>query len=329
MPPWHADPEFGKFSNDASLTPAAAAKLMRWIDAGAPRGDGPDPLADGPVPAPDYPSTWPVELGKPDYVLSIPSQSIPATGEVPYRYLELKTTLPADTWLRAAVVKPGNLKVVHHCLVFLGNRFEVFVLNGGGLAGFFAGYVPGMRAVEYPENTGKLLPQGQVITFQMHYTTSGAEETDETEIGLYTMAAAPPMPLLTKSAFNLDLKIPPGDPEYEREAEFTPSATQDVLLYEMSPHMHLRGARFKYEALYPDGTSEVLLSVPKYEFHWQTLYRLAQPKRLPAGTVIRCRGAFDNSAQNPENPDPAQLVRFGEQTDDEMFIGYLNYSELP
>ena len=329
MPPWHADPEYGAFSNDVALPPSVAANIARWVDAGAPRGDGPDPLATTSPPSKDYPGSWPVELGQPDYVLSIPNQSIPATGEVPYRYLEVKTALSSDVWLRAAVVKPGNTKVVHHCLVFLGNKLEVFFVNGGGLVGFFAGYVPGMRAVEYPAGTGKLLPQGQIITFQMHYTTTGTPETDQTEIGFYTMPAPPAMPLLTKSAFNLDLTIPPGEPNYEREAEFTPSATRDVMLYEFSPHMHLRGARFQYEALYPDGGSEVLLSVPRYEFHWQTLYRLATPKRLPAGTIIRCRGAFDNSAQNLDNPNPAQQVKFGDQTDDEMFIGYLNYAELP
>ncbi len=329
MPPWHADPRFGKFSNDASLKPAESAMLVDWIEHGALRGDGADPLAEAPPPPLDYPVTWPAELGKPDFIVSIPKQTLPATGEIAYRYLEVTTTIPSNVWLRAAVVRPGNRRSVHHCLVFLGNRLDVLLGSAGGLGGFFAGYVPGVKATVFPGNTGKFLTQGQVITFQMHYTATGQTETDQTEIGFYTMPAPPALELKTGSAYSVNIDIPPGAPEVVLQAQTVPSKTKDILLYEMSPHMHYRGSWFRFEARYPNGTSEILLSVPKYEFHWQTLYRLAEPKRLPAGTAIRCTGAFDNSARNPENPDPTQRVRFGEQTDDEMFIGYFNYSEAP
>ncbi|PYI89591.1 MAG: alkyl hydroperoxide reductase [Verrucomicrobia bacterium] len=327
MPPWHADPLYLAITNDLSLSPDQKATLLRWINDGAPRGAGPDPLA-AVTTSTNYPFAWPPELGQPDYIVTIPSQSIPATGKVSYKYPSVQVPIPSNTWLRAAIVKPGNTKVVHHCLVFQGTLFDV-ISAGGGLNGFFAGYVPGYSAVEFPTGTGKKLPANSPVTFQMHYITIGTPQTDQTQLGLYFMKSPPPLELQTKAAFTLDLQLPPGAPEYEREASFTPSSTQDVWLYEMSPHMHLRGSRFKFEALYPDGGSEVLLSVPHYVFHWQSLYRLAQPKRLPAGTVIRCRGAFDNSQQNLENPNPNAAVTFGEQTDDEMFIGYANFGIIP
>jgi hypothetical protein len=331
MPPWHADPQHGVFANDISLKPEQAGLLLQWVADGSPRGDGPDPLADlyaGTPPPANYPYAWPTELGKPDYIVTIPKQSIPARGEVAYKYPQVVANIPSNVWLRAAVVLPGNTRAVHHALVFAGNLLEVFV-NGGGLNGFFAGYVPGANAVSFPEGTGKFLKANSPLTFQMHYTTTGQAETDQTQLGLYFMSKPPALQLQTGAANNISITIPPGDSEYEREAWVTPSTTNDVLLYEMSPHMHYRGSRFKFEALYPDGTTEVLLSVPKYDFHWQTLYRLAQPKRLRAGTIIRCTGAFDNSAQNHHNPDPNATVTFGEQTDDEMFIGYLNFSIIP
>ena len=330
MPPWHADPAYGEFANDNSLKPSESALLLEWIANGASRDNSSDPLADAiaskPVPA-DYPNAWPAELGQPDHILSIPTQSIPATGEVPYAYLQAAANVSSNVWLRAAVVLPGNKRAVHHVLVFTGSLLEI-ARSGGGLSGYFAAYVPGQRTLAFPEGTGKLLPRNSTLTFQMHYTTTGEEESDQTQLGLYFMKAPPSLELKTGAAATLALAIPPGDHEYESEALVKPSASRDIWLYELSPHMHLRGSRFQFEALYPNGKSEVLLSVPKYDFHWQTLYRLAEPKRLPAGTTIRCRGAFDNSAQNLHNPDPGLTIRFGEQTDDEMFIGYLNYSVI-
>ncbi|MEW6160907.1 MAG: hypothetical protein AB1813_26050, partial [Verrucomicrobiota bacterium] len=165
------------------------------------------------------------------------------------------------------------------------------------------------------------------LIFQMHYTTTGQEETDATQLGLYVHDAKPALELKTGSAYTTSLNIPPGASDYERQAEFRFSKA--AWIYEMSPHMHYRGARFRYEAIYPDGSRETLLSVPNYRFEWQTLYRFAEPKRMPAGTRLLCIGAFDNSALNPYNPDPTATVTFGEQTFDEMFIGYFNYAEGP
>ena len=327
MAPWHADAEYGTWSNGVALTPLESATLHAWVKAGAPRGSGADPL---PAAVPSPGGNWP--LGQPDLVLTIPRQSIPATGEVDYVYVTLAVPIDRERWLRAAVVRPGNPKVVHHSLVFEGTLFDVLAA-AGGQGGFFAGYVPGLAQTWYPPGTGKRLRRDAALTLQMHYTPTGAPETDETQIGLYFTDTAPARELQTRSAYSPiipinTIAIPARAREYLREASFTPSATRDVLLYELSPHMHYRGKWFRYEAAYPDGTTETLLNVPQYDFNWQSGYRLAEPKRLPAGTVIRVRGSFDNSPLNPFNPNPNVIVRGGEQTDDEMFIGYLNYSEL-
>ncbi len=322
MTPWHADAQFGVFANDVALTPLESATLHAWARAGAPRGTGVDPLVSAPAPAG---GDWP--LGPPDLIVSIPTQTLPASGTIEYRYLTVPVPVTSERWLRAAVVRPGNARVVHHALVFEGNLLDV-LLAEGGLGGFFAGYVPGLRQTFFPDGTGKRVTPNSEVTFQMHYTATGQPETDASQIGFYFAASAPERELQTKAAATSSITIPAGAKEYEREASFVPSTTRDVMLYELNPHMHYRGKRFKFEALYPGGASEVLLNVPQYDFAWQSGYRLAQPKRLPAGTTIRVSGAFDNSAQNPYNPDPRSVVRFGEQTNDEMFIGYVNYAEL-
>jgi hypothetical protein len=336
MPPWHADPYYGKFTNDSSLTLDEAAKLMQWVNDGAPRGTGPDPLAEGPPPAQDYPASWPVSMGPPDAILRIPLQSVPASGTIPYRYIGVvNTSFSTDVWLRAAVPRPTNPRVVHHCLVFEGDPNSA----EGGLAGFYTGYVPGQTPTVFPPGTGKLLKKGQLFTFQMHYTAVGEVQQDQTELGLYVSAAPPSAPLQTKSAYSVLFAIPPNAPDYQSTAT-TATFPTNVYLFEMSPHMHLRGSRFKYEAIYLNGTRETLLSVPTYYFHWQSLYRFTQPKYLPRGTRIMCTANWDNTAQNLELMEaleesanasyaPTRTVSFGEQSWDEMFIGYLNYAEVP
>ena len=333
MPPWHADPFYGSFTNDSSLTPAQVAMLVQWINDGAPRGTGPDPL-DGASIATNYPFAWPPELGQPDAVVSIPLQDIQPTGDVDYRYLTVTSPFANDVWLRAAVVRPGNVRVVHHSLVFNGSSSQLM-----GLDGFFSGYVPGTEPATFPSGSGKLLRRGEQLTFQMHYITTGQPETDQTQIGFYVMTSAPANVLQTKSAFNTAFvlggtAIPAGASEFEISGQYPipllggSTLATNILLYEMSPHMHLRGSRFRYEVVYPNGTREVLLSVPHYIFHWQRLYRLTQPKYIPKGSRIVGIGAWDNSPQNPDNPDPNSTVYWGEQTYDEMFIGYFNFAEV-
>ena len=320
MPPWDADARYDSFSPNAGLTPGEAARLLAWVRAGAPRGTGPDPIASSPPPA--VPG-WP--LGQPDAILTIPTQAIPATGQIDYRYIPV--AIPQTRWLRGIVIRPGNRSVVHHALLF--NGLDGLLASGGGLGGHFAGYVPGLDPRFLPAETGKRVVAGDLFVLQMHYTTTGKPETDRTQVGLYYFPTGetPKRELKTTAAGLSAFTIPPGAAEVP--AESTYRVANDSLLHELNPHMHYRGKKIAYDAVYPDGRSEVLLNVPTYDFDWQREYRFAIPKRLPAGTVIRLRGAWDNSAENLSNPNPKATVRFGEQTDDEMFIGYIGLTDAP
>lgn len=315
MPPWHADPHVGAFANDSSLRPDEASLLCRWISLGSPRGTGADPLEQVPPP----PADWP--LGKPDLVLSIPVQSLPALGDVAYRYITVDPKLTQDVWLKAAVVKPGNRKSVHHALVFLGTAEASL----GGLGGYFAGYVPGLDPSLFPDGTAKSLPKGTKLTFQMHYISVGTPQQDQTQLGLYFAASAPKQKFQTKAAFDVSFAIPPGNPEYPTTSRAL--FTKNAVLYEISPHQHLRGKWFRYTLQLPDGTQKPIINIPRYQFSWQRLYRLAEPLVIPAGSSILCTGAWDNSPQNLDNPNSNVPVFFGEQTYEEMFIGYYNYGE--
>jgi hypothetical protein len=319
MPPWHADPKYSAFSNTKSMSDEEIATLVDWIDRGAPRGDGGDPLAETETPEP---VDWP--LGKPDHVVSIPLQSIPAQGYVDYKYFFSESPFDSDVWLKAMAVKPGDRSVVHHCLVFKGTMSELIALRGG-LAGFFAGYVPGMEQVPFPEGTGKKLRKNDLIVFQMHYTTNGKAATDQTQLGFYLADEPPRREIVTSAAYDVNFRIPPNSRDVRVQA--TQRFDRASTIYEFSPHMHYRGAAAKFTLKYPDGSQEVVLSVPAYFFDWQALYRLEAPKQVPAGTVMICEGWFDNTAQNRFNPDPNDTVRFGEQSWEEMFIGYFNYAE--
>ena len=318
MPPWHADNLYGRFANETRLSPVEKAKLIEWVNRGALRDEGDDPLSAASVPDS---TDWP--LGEPDYIVEIPEQMVPADGVVDYRYLVVGNPIPNDVWLKAAVIVPGDPKIVHHSLVFMiEDPRDLFAVRGG-LTGFYAGYVPGLDPEEFPEGTGKFLPRDAAFVFQQHYTPTGKATTDVTRLGLYVADQAPEMSLQTAAAFSVNINIAIGDPDSRLSA--TARITEDSWLFEMSPHMHYRGKHFRFDARYPDGTSETLLSTPDYRFDWQRMYRLKEPKFLPAGTTIRCIGGFDNSPQNRWNPDPTQRVRFGEQSWDEMFIGYFNF----
>jgi len=322
MPPWHADPHVGRFANDGSLTRDEARALVHWVDAGAPRGEGPDPLARALPP----PAAWP--LGAPDLVLEAPPQTIPATGIVDYRDELLDVPRDAGVWLRAVDLRPTNLLVTHHVtayIVYPGGEAPPRAEGPRFVQGLFAGYVPGREPGPFPADTGFFLPRGARIRLQLHYTATGKEERDTPRVGLYFAPRAPRHPLAIGAAANLDFEIPPGARDHEEVGERT--LGRDVLVYRLTPHMHFRGRRMAIDAHYPDGTSERLLSVPNYRFHWQREYVLAEPKRLPKGTRLVARAGFDNSARNPANPDPSVAVRFGEQSFDEMLMGYFLYRE--
>lgn len=320
MPPWDADPRHGRFSNDRSLTIDEKRLLLRWIEAGAPRGEGEDRLTSLKVPA----RQW--ELGQPDMIVALPKpQQIPATGVLPYRHVDVPLNLTNTIWVGAVAIKPGNLECTHHVIarVHYPREGKTRTEDAEGLEG----WSPGKSFARFPSGAGKRLKPGAVINFELHYTATGKPETDVTEIGLYLLKEKPPLYFETRMAINQDLNIPPGESDVRTHA--TAGFKRDTMLYTLTPHMHNRGGWMKYEALYPDGKRETLLHVPRYDFNWQMEYVLATPKRMPAGSWILCTGGFDNSPLNPHNPDPSKRVHWGEQSWDEMFIGFMNVAELP
>jgi len=323
MPPWHADPATGPFHNSRALTAAEKRTLVAWARAGAARGEGVDPLER------EYAErTSPWRLGTPDVILGAEKAfEIPAEGILEYQLIRVPTGFTEDKWVRGIEMAPGNPKVVHHALVFVEYPKGMKLREpqvGGGTSGFFAGFVPGTEPRFFPAHTGKFVPAGATLIFQIHYVTTGKPETDLTRLGLYLHQTPPAERMETEAAFDTLFAIPPGARDFTVVAD--DRLWGPVTLWGLSPHMHVRGSRFKYTATYPDGSSEVLLNVPNYSFDWQSMYQFSEPRKLPRGTKITCEGAFDNSPMNPFNPDPKDLVRFGDQTFQEMFIGYYEYS---
>ena len=318
MPPWHADPVHGDFSNDRSLTTEEVRAIVHWAEAGAPRGEGEDPLEALDQEWPEWP------LGEPDVVIDVPSFDVPASGVVEYKYQYVKNPLDKDVWVRASDILPGDRAALHHVITTwtVPGRDKDGKRRRGGLGG----YVPGMVSAEFPEDTGTLLPAGSFIVFQMHYTPYGKAVTDSSRFGLYLHDEPPKHRLRTAVLANNRIKIPAHTKSHAETAERT--FDEDVLLYNLLPHAHYRGKASEFRAFYPDGTEEVLLSVPNYDFNWQTTYLLTEPKVLPAGTRVVHRTWWDNSTQNPANPDPTREVRWGLQSWDEMLYGAIDYREL-
>ena len=321
MPPWHADPHVGTFGNDRSLTGAEARALLKWIDQGCPRGDGDDPLAA--TAAKPEAAKWP--LGEPDFVVALPEQKIPATGTVDYRYIDSDFVAPRDMWVRAATTRPGNPKVVHHVIVRL--RHPSNFKTPPPESFLFTTWVPGLDAGECPPGTGLFVPKGAKFNFEVHYTTNGEAQTDRSEVGLYVAKATPTMRLDVRAAHTRALDVAPRDPDARHEATYF--FERESIVYAMAPHMHVRGKSFRFELLLPDGRREPVLSVPNYDFNWQTSYVLKEPLRVPAGTWMLCTGSFDNSPANPHNPDPEARVDWGPQTHNEMFMGFITLAEVP
>lgn len=317
MPPWDADPQFGTFSNDRSLTVAEARTLLRWIELGAPRSDGPDPLPAGVRPAPDWP------LGTPDQILRIPRpEQIPASGVIDLRHQFLDPGFTNDVWLGGLDVRPGNRQVLHHVTlrtIYPGQT----VADPVG----FAGWNPGHTRRRFPPGTGKLLRKGVRLHVDLHYTPIGTPQSDQTEIGLYLLSGPPRLPIEGRAVWDTSLSIPPGEADYRIVA--IDGFDRDTLIYDLRPHMHWRGAWFKFELLLPTGVRETLLSVPRYDFNWQTTYLLAEPRRIPAGSWMVCSAGYDNSNRNPANPDSTRRLHWGEQSADEMFIGHFDAGPAP
>jgi peroxiredoxin len=316
MPPWHADPRYGHFSNNRRMPQSEVDTLIAWIDAGTPFGDKKD------LPPPkEYAEGWVID--KPDIVFELEEEiTIQADGVVPYRYYIVPTNFKEDVWIQAAEARPGNRAVVHHIIVFyrLPDQKDR-VRNRGSICGT----APGDPPLILPPGVGKKIPAGAELMFQMHYTPTGKVEKDRSMVGLVLYKGDKPPKHVAKSKgiMNYRFKLPAGASNHEVRSSFT--FQEDVRLLTLMPHMHLRGKDFIYRAKFPDGRDEILLSVPAYDFNWQNTYRFAEPLRLPRGTKIDCVAHFDNSAGNPANPDPKKNVRWGDQTWEEMMIGWVGY----
>ncbi len=319
MPPWFADPHVGKFIGDRSISDDQAKMLVHWIEAGAPRGSGDDPLKN----IEPLKSQW--LHGEPDIVVEIPAFEVPATGVVDYKYPQVANPLGKDVWVRAIQILPGNPAVVHHVLAGIADP-QTSGRTGIEQLAAFGGYSPGRNYLLFPDDSGVLLRADASLQFQTHYTPNGKAVRDVTRVGYYLAKEPPKHEMRLQFLYDPSLRVPAGAKAHTESVEHT--FRKNVLLYSAQPHAHLRGRAAKFTAFFPDGREEVLLSVPKYDFNWQTVYLFQEPKILPAGTRIKFDMTWDNSAQNPANPDPTKDVRWGDQTWDEMNTGFLRYRDL-
>jgi hypothetical protein len=342
MPPWFADPCCGHFSDDPSLTAQQIATLGAWADAHAPEGDP----HDAPPPV-HWAQGW--NINTPDEVLEmLHPVHLPATGDVPYTYVILPTHFKQDVWVRMSEIRPSNRATVHHAVAYIRPPGSTWLRAAPSGVAFTADdltdeklrrdamwttsdillvYAPGSSPDQWPEDFAKLVPAGSDIVLQMHYITRNGVAEDRTSVGLVFSKRPPKKRILTLQLTNNKFVIPPGDPDHRVEVHGT--LPNDSLLLSFFPHMHLRGKSFAYNIVDAAGHVQTLLRVPHYDFHWQLSYRLSDPLPLKAGTVLQAVASFDNSKNNPHNPDPDVAVTWGEQTWAEMMVGFFDVAVDP
>ncbi|MGB8768215.1 MAG: thiol-disulfide isomerase [Candidatus Korobacteraceae bacterium] len=336
MPPWFADPRYGKFSNDPSLTGEQIALIAAWVEAGAPAGSP----KDAPPPR-HWAEGW--NIPQPDRVVQMPKAvSLPATGDVEYTYEIVPTGFTEDKWVQMSEIRPSSREHVHHAVVYIRPPTSTWLRKApvgvpftpssfsdpeeraeahATTSDMLLVYAPGSEPDRWPDGMAKFIPAGSDLVFQMHYTTNGHAATDQTSVGMVFAKQPPKQRVLTLQLTNHTFIIPPREDNYRVEVYGT--LPNDATLLSFFPHMHLRGKRFEYNILHPDGTVETLLRV-NYHFHWQLSYRLAQPRFLKAGTRLQAVAWYDNSEDNPHNPDPNKTVTWGGQTYDEMMVGFFD-----
>jgi hypothetical protein len=333
MPPWFADSRYGHWANSPTLSPEEVRTIVKWADRGAIEGE----KRDSPPPK-KFVDGWDL-IRDPDLVLEMPEYHIPAEGALDYLWVVIPTGLTHDVWVQQAQVLPSNRSVVHHSIAYIrppGSQFMKELLPGvvtvpgwekagnrlieGLFLGVTAlgGFAPGLPPRDMKDGA-ILVKAGSDIVLQLHYTPNGTATVDKSKIGLIFSRTPPTRQYITVIASNPKFEIPPNDDNYEvtSEVEFKDTVT----LIDLFPHMHLRGKDFLYRVVYPSGESQILLSVPNYNFYWQLSYELAEPLVLPKGTRVQCVAHFDNSINNPYNPDAGKAVRYGDQTWDEMMNG--------
>jgi mono/diheme cytochrome c family protein len=323
MPPWFAAPvaEGGEspWANDCALSVRDKADLLAWIDSkDRPLGDAKDAPAKL-----QFSGEW--NIGTPDLIVQIPKPiAVKAEGYMPYQIAVAQTTLTEDKWVTAYEVQPSVRSVVHHVIIQVHEKgTKVRDREEGGVSGFFAAYVPGNGQRVYPEGFARKLPAGATISFQIHYTPSGKAVEEQVRLGMIFSKTPPRYEVKTLAVADRDLNIPPGDPAHVESSERT--APFDIQALAFVPHMHVRGVAFRYEAIMPDGRQQVLLDVPHYDFNWQIRYEFKQPLLIPRGSRVKVTATYDNSTGNKANPDPTKLVHWGQQTYEEMMIGYIEY----
>src|SRR5712671_1667738 len=336
MPPWFADPRYGNFSNDTSLTPHEVAAISAWAEAGAPAGDAHDA-----PPSKKWTEGW--NIAQPDLVVRMPKPvQIPARGEVDYTYEIVPAHFAADRWVQMSEFRPGSPARVHHAVVYIrppdsqwlrhapiGQPFTASALSDPQerreahetTSDLLLVYAPGSSPDQWADGMAKFVPAGSDLVFQMHYTTNGKADQDQTSIGLVFAKTQPKQRVITLQLNNHALLIPPGADDFRVEVQGT--LPNDATLLSLFPHMHLRGKRFEYDIIHGDGSVETLLRV-NYHFHWQLSYKLAEPRELKAGTKLRAVAWYDNSKNNPHNPNPEKTVTWGDQTSEEMMVGFFD-----
>lgn len=337
MPPWQADAESSKRIHNSRLLPEAEVRqLVDWVDGGALEGRPMAPLAVAKREA-----GW--GLGKPDLVIRIPGYEVPESGTLRYTFLVTPTDLPEDVWVSAAEWKIDQRAVVHHMNAFVrppGSSYVASVPKGqlyvaSGTERSFRhpnereldrrelllGYEPGYRPIAWGPRQGKLIRKGSDIVFEIHFTANGKAVVDHSELGIYFAKKPPQERLVTITPADSKLAIPPGDANYR--SFVWAELTSEAKLISLQPHMHLRGKAYRIEAVFPDGRRDVLIEVPRYDFNWQTTYFLKEPMTLPKGTKLECTGWFDNSANNAANPDPTKMIAWGDQSWEEMNVGFM------
>lgn len=338
MPPWFADPQYGAWENDPSLTADDVARIQAWADAGAPEGSAKDA-----PPRKKWPDGW--SGPSPDIVLSAPKFPVPAKAVIEYQYVILPLGFSLDRWARSVEIRPVNRTVIHHAVLFVREpgsdwlreapKEVMFAPKPGDdrkkarqtTADILAIYTPGAAVTTMLPRMAKKIPAGSDLVLQIHYTSTGVNVTDQTDVGLSLSTERPKYRVLTLQMGNEGLDIPPGDRNFR--VSVSGAMPRDAMLLSLFPHMHLRGSSFEYQIVYPGGRVETLLKVKPYDFHWQLSYRLKTPRLLKRGDRLLWTGYFDNSAANPRNPDPTAEVTWGEQSWEEMMIGFFDVAVDP
>ena len=320
MPPWFAaKPEAGHASiwaNDRSLSEADKIDMTTWIKGSRTEGDA----SDAPIPR-TFADEW--TLGKPDYVVQLPKPiAIKATGTMPYQFVKTETTLAEDKWVQGYEILPTDRSVVHHVLVNVHEKGAGKIRDSEeGIGGYWAAYVPGNAGQAYPDGFARKLPAGATVSYQIHYTPSGEATEDQLKMGLIFAKSEPKYIVTTIPLADPDLNIPPGEANHIET--ITRPVPVDINVMAYMAHMHVRGKAFKFELTTPDGKTETLLDIPRYDFNWQLRYDYREPKVIPKGSRVKVTAVFDNSDGNPANPDSTKTVHWGQQTYEEMLIGYV------